>query len=139
MVLSHHLYYFTKFVNFKSIMNDNCIILSNFENANDYKEKYNEKSKRKKEIENYLYFSLCDDFDDNGMSLQSYRNSMLWYYYAEKCNGVCIEFDLEKLLKMQEIPECHGRIIYRQGVTGSAYRRPRHLHSGNVNQRRDDL
>lgn len=104
------LYHYTKFDSLCNIIDTDEFILSDFKNANDYKEKA---AQRKDEINNYKYISFTYNRDSE---LYSYTNPPLWHFYAEQGHGVCICFDKEKLFNKISIIK-DGFINYRNGVT----------------------
>ncbi len=59
-------------------------------------------------LNSYRQISFTMDFEDNKRGCMS--NSM-WYHYGDKYNGVCIEFDFEKISLPESI--VHGRVSYR--------------------------
>ena len=112
------LYHFTKFDNCIKIISENKLLLSSFKNANDYKELSKKEFEGDKKILDYKYFSTCSDEDRiTKLSLQSFSNAMMWYFYGDKHKGVCIEFDQNKIKSITDkIVESRG-VIYKNGVT----------------------
>lgn len=105
-----YLYHYTKMNNFIEIIKSNTFILSEYKNANDYKEK---STVRKTDIDKYRYISFVSN---PKLEYYSYSNSAMWYNYTDKNKGVCICFDKNKILSYLECA-IHGRIKYRNGVS----------------------
>ena len=114
---NNHLYHYTSLIKFQSIIRDNKIILSQFQNANDFKERIKGVKTVEQSTERYRYFSTCDDSNEKGFPIKSFLNAMMWYHYGDKCNGVCIEFDKNKMVNMPEKPIRGERVNYRNGVS----------------------
>lgn len=106
------LYHYTSFEAFCSIVKSDRFIMSNFSKANDYKERA---KLHTDEISQYRYLS-CTHYRGINAELLSYTNAPLWYFYANKNNGVCICFDKNKLLNKIDVVK-DGFILYRNGVT----------------------
>lgn len=105
-----HLYHYTRMDNFIKIIKSNTFILSEYKNANDYKEK---STVRKTDIDKYKYISFVNN---PKLEYYSYSNPAMWYNYTDKNKGVCISFDKNKILSNLEYAT-HGRIKYRNGVS----------------------
>lgn len=76
------LYHYTSSKRFDSIISSNVMLYSNTNNSNDNMERYATISNYI-DINNEKYICLSKD----------YKNSPLWYFYANRFNGVCIELD----------------------------------------------
>lgn len=110
-ITSNNIYHYTKFDNLLSILKESKFKFSDFNNANDYKEK--SAIRRKNEIERFKYISFTQNKE---LESYSYANPPLWYFYANRNNGACICFDKYKLLAdIKPIKE--GSINYEQGVS----------------------
>lgn len=101
-----NIFHYTSLKNFTSIILSNSFRPSCFSRANDYKEivRYS--------ADKYKYISFVSDQID----IYSCSNPVMWNFYADNGNGVCIEFNREKLLKSLT-PLRDGFITYRNGVT----------------------
>ena len=108
---SNNIYHYTKFDNLLSILKEDKFKFSDFNNANDYKEK--SAIRRKNEIEKFKYISFTQNKE---LESYSYTNPPLWYFYANRNNGACICFDKDKLLAAIK-PIKEGNINYERGVS----------------------
>lgn len=102
---SAHLYHYTSFVSFVKIWLSQRLLFSPLSKMNDVQEKsvrcassnpnsipilkaYDEIRRKYKQI------SFTMDYDSYFKGCMS---TIMWGHYADKCNGVCIEFDASKL------------------------------------------
>lgn len=106
-----NIYHYTKYECLMSILKENKFKFSDFNNANDYKEK--SAASRKNEIKRFKYISFTQNKD---LELYSFTNPPLWYFYANRSNGACICFDKNRLLSAIN-PIKEGSINYRRGVS----------------------
>lgn len=104
-LLGRKLYHYTSFESFVKIWLSQRIILGKIENVNDFLE-----YKHNLEVNNPCCLPLTEAFneirksfrqtsfamDDN--QIEGFKNPMMWGQYADKANGVCIEFDFDRLL-----------------------------------------
>lgn len=97
---SPKLYHFTSFNNAIRILATNQLKFGSFKNTNDIAEVHREVNCNivSKEVleEIFTYRTLSFTKDDSECA---FEKDPLWGYYAEKGNGVCIQFDKEKLLQ----------------------------------------
>lgn len=105
-IVPQNIFHYTSLKNFTSIILSNSFRPSCFSRANDYKEIVRHSA------DNYKYISFVSDQID----IYSCSNPVMWNFYADNGNGVCIEFDREKFLKLLT-PLWDGFITYRNGVT----------------------
>lgn len=115
-VMEQYLYHYTSLECFEAILRNDVFLLSSFENANDYKEKICRDFPNKEKILEYNYLSTCAGVNWDGISILSFSNSMMWYFYGNKWEGICIEFKKNRLLS-ETSPCKHGMITYRDGVS----------------------
>lgn len=119
---SAHLYHYTSFVSFVKIWLSQRLLFSPLSKMNDVQEKsvrcassnpnsipilkaYDEIRRKYKQI------SFTMDYDSYFKGCMS---TIMWGHYADKCNGVCIEFDASKL----SFPEgtLYGFIHYKKAM-----------------------
>lgn len=108
------LYHYTKAENLISILETNQFKISLFEKSNDFKEKDSVLFKDSgRKVKDFRYLSFVNDDGPYG-----YQNDVMWYFYADKSSGVCLEVDrniLKKLIGLSIIKE--GNIEYIKGIT----------------------
>lgn len=79
-------YHYTSVEKFERIVKSNFLRFSRLEDANDRRERY---AKLNDEIfSSHHYICTCT----------RYNNAALWYHYADKHNGVCIELNIPEQL-----------------------------------------
>jgi len=115
-----YLYHYTSFESFVKIWNNKTLKFSIVTNLNDILESnYSVFGHNLGDIElmdrflerhkSYKQISLCMDFDSYTKGCMS---PMMWGQYASKGNGVCIEFDFEKIEKRLRPSMLYGPVEY---------------------------
>lgn len=115
-----YLYHYTSFESFIKIWHSKTLKFSVVSNLNDILESnYSVLGYNMGDIElmdrflerhkSYKQISLCMDFDSYTKGCMS---PMMWGQYASKGNGVCIEFDFEKIEKRLRPSMLYGPVEY---------------------------
>lgn len=108
--MENYLFHFTSLNALKNILESDTFYTSDFEKANDYKEKY--VCLNKDDISKYRYIS----FEKDELLYQSFSNPAMWYHYADKHKGVCLQIDPEIFNSLCK-PIISYFIEYKDGVS----------------------
>lgn len=117
-----HLYHFTSFDSFVKIWLTKELLFADVRKVNDLIEQtvqWNFQNPQKLPLMGaiedgryaYKQISLTMDYDSY---LKGCMSSLMWGYYADKTNGVCIEFDFDKLPLSEDC--LHAPISYIENV-----------------------
>lgn len=123
---SPKLYHFTSFNNAIRILATNQLKFGSFYNTNDIAEVHRDdfsnidSNEVLKEIFSYKTLSFTKDDSE-----KAFEKDPLWGYYAEKGNGVCLQFDKEKLLRcfnnLEYESKWYGDVKYDKDWCGTSF------------------
>lgn len=125
-ITSPKLYHFTSFNSAVRILATNQLKFGSFNNTNDIAEVHREVNSDivpeevLKEIFKYKTLSFAKDDSE-----KAFEKDPLWGYYAEKGNGVCLQFDKEKLLRcfnnLEYDSKWFGNVKYDKDWCGTSF------------------
>lgn len=100
---------------FMSIVESDRFILSKFAQSNDKRESY-DRLQRREEIDKYRYMSTTS-YKRTLENIYSFRNPVLWMYYADKYEGVAFSIDANKIIDdYKNYIVNYGYIEYIRGI-----------------------
>ena len=99
----------------KDIVDKDRFILSKFAQSNDKRESY-DRLQRREEIDKYRYMSTTS-YKRTLENIYSFRNPVLWMYYADKYKGVTFSIDANKIIDdYKDYIVNYGYVEYIRGI-----------------------